>query len=587
MNETKKNVGFDPIKEDKEGIKAKRMIWSTESLVKAIKGLEEGRKLIANPFYENNTRLLKSDLVYNRSQEEIQEWQHCAHDIIYFVNKYCKLMTPEGVKHIKLRDYQERYLKQVEANQMNIMLSARQAGKTTTSALFMLHYLIFNVDKTALILGNKRDTACDILSKLKSIFYELPYFLKPGVMKWNENDIVLDNGCRAKAEATTDKSGIGMTIHCCLMDEFAHVQKNILDTFYNNLLPVVTAGKGKVIITSTQNGYNLFYRLWQAAKNGDSDYVPFEVTWDMIPEWNPDKHCWEKRDEEWHKKQVANYGSEEAFNSQFGTSFDVMSNTLIDSKIIKKKEMNVKEFVVKEMDILYNNYFFWDPDYDLSNLKNEFICITTDLAEGVSGDYTVSTINKIYIQNEIVCSKTLGYFRCNDKNVSFCAQTIRNFCIAYLDPIKYVLSIEYNIFGELYIRTLKDLIDKDPVNYMTFNEDNIIKYYKKDGDGGFLMGVRMTSATKTVATTLFKFMFEKGYIINESMQFLNELTCFCDNKNNGTYQASYGHDDLVMSQLQLTLAMDTPRFREMIYLMSTQDDINMNDYQEYNLYNIY
>jgi hypothetical protein len=585
MSETKKNVGFDPIKEDKEGIKAKRVVWSTESLVKAIKGLEGGRKLIANPFYENNTRLLKSDLVYNRSQEEIQEWQRCAHDIIYFVNKYCKLMTPEGIKHIKLRDYQERYLKQVEANQMNIMLSARQAGKTTTSALFMLHYLLFNVDKTALILGNKRDTACDILSKLKSIFYELPYFLKPGVMKWNESDIVLDNGCRAKAEATTDKSGIGMTIHCCLMDEFAHVQKNILDTFYNNLLPVVTAGKGKVIITSTQNGYNLFYRLWQAAKNGDSDYVPFEVTWDMIPEWNPDKHCWEKRDEEWHKKQVANYGSEHAFNSQFGTSFDVTSNTLIDGKIIKKKEMNTKEFVVKEMDILYNNYFFWDPDYDLSNLKNEFICITTDLAEGVSGDYTVSTINKIYMQDEIVCSKTLGYFRCNNKNVSFCATTIRDFCITYLDPLKYVLSIEYNIFGELYIRTLKDLIDGDLTNYMVFNEDNIIKYYKKDND--FLMGIRMTSATKALAVAQFKFMFEKGYINNESMQFLNELTCFCDNKNNGTFQASYGHDDLVMSQMQLVLAMDTPRFKEMTYLMSSCVDVNMNNHQEYDLYNIY
>lgn len=120
---------FNPVKEDESGKVAKRMIWSTESLDLALKGLEQGRKLIANPFYEGNTQLLKGELVFERTPEEIEEFRKCMNDIIYFSNTYGKLMTPEGVQHIKLRDYQEQYLKQVEANQMNILLSARQAGK--------------------------------------------------------------------------------------------------------------------------------------------------------------------------------------------------------------------------------------------------------------------------------------------------------------------------------------------------------------------------------------------------------------------------------------------------------------------------
>lgn len=120
---------FNPIKEEVGGKKAHAMIWSTKTLETALKGLEQGRKLIANPFYENNTRLLKSDLVFKRTPEEIEEFKKCMNDILYFANKYCQLMTPEGVKHIKLRDYQEKYLEQVTHNQMNIMLSARQAGK--------------------------------------------------------------------------------------------------------------------------------------------------------------------------------------------------------------------------------------------------------------------------------------------------------------------------------------------------------------------------------------------------------------------------------------------------------------------------
>lgn len=124
-----KSIGFNPVKEDKDGVKAKRMIWSTQAIDLALKGIEQGRKLVANPFYENNTKLLKGDLVFQRTQEEIDEWLRCKNDIVYFVEKYCKLMTPEGIQHVELRDYQVDYLKHLEKNRLSIMLSARQAGK--------------------------------------------------------------------------------------------------------------------------------------------------------------------------------------------------------------------------------------------------------------------------------------------------------------------------------------------------------------------------------------------------------------------------------------------------------------------------
>ena len=60
MSEKKTRVkeSFNPIKEDKDGIKAKRAIWSTRAIDLAFEGLKQGRKLVANPFYENNTKLL-------------------------------------------------------------------------------------------------------------------------------------------------------------------------------------------------------------------------------------------------------------------------------------------------------------------------------------------------------------------------------------------------------------------------------------------------------------------------------------------------------------------------------------------------
>lgn len=120
---------FNPVKEDLSGVQAKRMIWSSKSLELAFEGLKQGRKLVANPFYENNTKLLKGDLVFDRSKEEIEEWLRCKNDIIYFVEKYCKLMTPEGIKHVKLRDYQQKYLKHLMDHRLSIYLACRQCGK--------------------------------------------------------------------------------------------------------------------------------------------------------------------------------------------------------------------------------------------------------------------------------------------------------------------------------------------------------------------------------------------------------------------------------------------------------------------------
>ena len=79
-----KAEAFNPVKEDKDGIRAKRMVWSSNAINLAFEGLKQGRKLVANPFYENNTKLLKGDLVFERTDAEIQEWLKCKNDIIYF-----------------------------------------------------------------------------------------------------------------------------------------------------------------------------------------------------------------------------------------------------------------------------------------------------------------------------------------------------------------------------------------------------------------------------------------------------------------------------------------------------------------------
>lgn len=535
---------FNPVKEEKDGARARRAIWTTNSIELALKGLREGKRLVANPFYEANTGILKADLTFQRTDYEISEWLKCSKDIIYFVETYCKLLTPQGIQHIKLRDYQKRYLKHVQANQLSIGLTPRQAGKTTTTSLACLHYLLFNIDKNALICSNKRKSAVEVIDKMKKIYVEIPYFLKPGIHKWNEAEIVMDNGCRIQAEATTINSGIGNTIHFLILDEFAHIGPNIIDKFYNNIFPVVTAAKAKCTIISTQNGRNLFYRLYQGAVQGDNDYKPFEISWWDIPEWNAETQEWEQRDEKWHKRQVANYGSEEAFNQQFGTSFDIGANTLISQK--RLKSCHAIKFTNKDLfGVPYADCWYWHPDWDPMDLKKEHIIITCDLAEGIGQDHTVFSVFHM-VDHGTDNLECVGYFRANHIARDLCAKSLLVFVTRWLNPDRTLVSFERNTYGEIFLKDIGEIADKEIPDW---DPSVLVKYYTESG-AKYHYGVKITSGNKTTHCVIFKESFERGKTINESEQFIYELQNFCDD-GSGHYKASFGHDDIIMTNIQL------------------------------------
>lgn len=433
---------------------------------------------------------------------------------------------------------------------------------TTTSAIFLLHYILFNIDKNSLVLGNARKTAVEILDKVKKIFLELPYFLKPGVYKWNEGQIVLDNGCMCMAEATTINSGISFTFHCVLADEFAHVAPHIIDKFYNNLFPTITAGKARFIISSTQNGYNLFYKLWCGAVEKENEYAPFKVDWWQVPEWNPEKKCWEKRDEAWHRLQIANYGGEENFNKQFGTNFDISANCLVTTKSLKEQMEKAQEFTNKEMPgFIYSKYFFWDPRYDINRLKRDYIVITIDIAEGLGKDYTVFNINRLYYDGNEIITQLVGYFRCNEIECKRCAKILIEFCSRFfVTEDRYIVSVEYNLYGEYFVEMVRKYMDNAPLN-QAFSTDVFVKYWN-DTRTKYITGVRVNRGNKIAMCKRFKSTFELGRVLTPDTRFLNELTNFSE-QGNGTFSCIVGHDDLVMAEIQLEEVNKTLQYKNL------------------------
>lgn len=109
---------------------SQKLVWSTKIINDLIVALDKGyRPQVSMPFYEGKQFLRKGNIVFEYTDEEIQEIAKCANDIVYFAEKYAVVMTDNGIQKVKLREYQKKLLKDFQHNRFNVVLASRQMGK--------------------------------------------------------------------------------------------------------------------------------------------------------------------------------------------------------------------------------------------------------------------------------------------------------------------------------------------------------------------------------------------------------------------------------------------------------------------------
>ena len=112
-----------------------RLVWSTEVVNELSNALDQGYKFKGIlPFHEGRTTLRKGRIPFKWTKHERAEIKKCATDIVYFANKYCTVMTDDGLSVIKLRDYQENMLNTFsdKDKRFHVCLASRQIGKCVT-----------------------------------------------------------------------------------------------------------------------------------------------------------------------------------------------------------------------------------------------------------------------------------------------------------------------------------------------------------------------------------------------------------------------------------------------------------------------
>lgn len=593
----KKHVDFNPIKESDDKA-AQAVVWSTASLNAAVEAKKKGLPLKANPFLNNDIQLLKPNLVFRRTAEEIEDWIRCKEDKVYFANK-CYLKTPDGVQQVTMRDYQEDYLNICQEHNWTLLLAARQSGKSVTSGIDMLHELLFDVDRAALIVSKSGQHGIDLLKKIKDMYRYLPWHLKAGVNIWNVHEVSFDNNSSVKTVAPSTEAGVGDTVNFLLLDEFAWMPMSDDDCqlYLDNILPTISQDEtSKVRIMSTQNGRNIFYRLWVGAISGENEYYPFKVDWDQVPQYNKKTKIWEKRTDKWKNRMIKKMGSIESFYYMYGTQFMSSDKCLVSREkltIIHEKEHLFRELTEEEKEILmmpenYKLSFKIHKDISVYDLKTKHCTILVDLAEGGGGDSTVFHIFEIILDDNLnPIFKEIAYWRSNKTDIEEAALVLWILVQTLFTPDYYICSVELNTYGILFENYITQLNEEEykpewSWRFSTgkeFDYSVFVRYTKSKEDENILgmkrnnqktiPGIRWNSSNKPAACMLLKNLIEKDIVQLYDVVCISELEAFEDNTGKGHYKASYGHDDLIMTCVQIPKLMETARWKSFIEEISS------------------
>ena len=416
---------------------------------------------------------------------------------------------------------------------------------STTSVAFLLHYAIFNDNVNIAVLANKASTARDILNRLQTGYENLPRWLQQGVSSWNKGSMELENGSKIIAASTSASSVRGGTYNIIFLDEFAFVPQQVADNFMSSVYPTITSGKDtKVIIVSTPNGLNQFYKLWDDALKEKNKYIPTRVYWQDVP----------GRDQRFKEETIANIGQTK-WDAEFECAFLGSSDTLISG--VKLSNIVIDQ-PIRSQELL-DVYDEPQPD--------RIYVITVDIAQGVELDYSAF----IVFDATQIPYKVVAKYRNNNIPALRFPDVIEPVARAYNDAYilcevnndAHVADILHNEYGYPNVIQTKTLGRGGQVAGQNFSGKGV-KY-----------GIKMSKPAKSKGCMNLKQFIEEDKLIIRDFDIYGELTTYVSRYN--SFSAEEGkNDDLVSCLVLFSWIITQEYFKEM-----TETDIRKHIREEH------
>ena len=495
--------------------------------------------------YLGNPNLKKANTPIEFTPDQVQEFIKCKGDPVYFAKNYIKIVSlDEGLVPFSMYDFQEEMVRCFHKNRFNIAKLPRQTGKSTTVVSYLLHYIIFNDNVNIGILANKASTSRELLSRLQLAYENLPRWMQHGILAWNKGNVELENGSKILAASTSSSAVRGMSFNIIFLDEFAFVPTHIAEQFFSSVYPTISSGKStKVIIISTPNGMNMFYKLWHDAERGKNEYTTTEVHWSQVP----------GRDAAWKEQTIANT-SQRQFTQEFECEFLGSVDTLIAAS---KLRMMVYEDPVERKNGL--------DVYELPIPEHEYV-MTVDVSRGVSNDYSAFVVVDI----TTIPYKVVAKYKNNTIKPLLFPNIIHPVAMSYNHA--FVLCEVNDIGGQV-----ADIMQFD------LEYDNLLMCAMRGRAGqivgqGFShksqLGIKMTSTVKKTGCSNLKALIEDDKLLISDYEIIAEMTTFIQKKQ--SFEAEEGcNDDLAMCLVIFAWLSVQEYFREL-----TSDDVRKRIFED-------
>lgn len=495
--------------------------------------------------YLGNPLLKRANVPMDFSEEQIEEYVKCSKNPIHFIKNYIQIVNvDEGLVPFDLWDFQEDMIDKFHDNRFVICKMPRQTGKSTTIIAYLLHFVLYNQDVRVGILANKGATARELLGRWQLAYENLPLWLQQGVVEWNKGNIELENGSKILASSTSSSAIRGGTFNIIFLDEFAFVPDNIAEEFFRSVYPTISSGNTtKVLIVSTPNGMNQFYKMWTDSVEGRSDYLPIDVHWSEVP----------GRDKKWKEQTIRNT-SEDQFRIEFETEFIGSTNTLISPSKLTK-------LVYKNPIASKDGYDVWEKAQD-----GRSYFMACDVARGAGKDFSAFSV----IDITDTPYKMVARYKNNQISPLLYPTVIAKVAQDYNEA--HVL-LEVNDIGGQVADTL----------HYDLEYENILTSTVKGRSGQVLsagfskgtdLGIKTTAQVKRIGCRVLKNLIEEDQLLIYDLMAIAELSCFAIKGK--SYAATEGaHDDIVMSLVLFAWVANQRYFKDLM-----DQDLRLKMYQE-------
>jgi len=450
------------------------------------------------------------------------EIEKCKNDFKYFRKYYIIILTRNGYARPEPREYQERLENDLLGDDDLVISYPRQSGKTVTVGTYLCWKGNFNENPVNIgIVANKASGSQEVLSKIKSMYIELPFWIQKGIEVWNKTSIEFGDHTRIMCDVPSSDAFRGFTINYVYVDETAYIPMNDWNDFTDSIFPTMNSLiEKKKIMTSTAKGMNHWYHIVQGAKLGKTNNKLVECSWREVPRF--DKKG-KKLDPDNYKEMIIRENGKMFFKQTEENEFLGSAETLISAEALKNMVAKEPTF----SDSVFNGIKIYEKPQ-----KGHSYIIGVDPSKDGIDKFSLQVIDITSFPFNQVATANL------DIDYLMMPEHLDTLGIYYNNAF---ITIENN---EGAGQSIADMM------FLQYEYENLYRD-RDDGDTKYkkFAGFRTTPKSRPLVLNLMKIFIEEGkLIINDKETIEQFMTFIKSEKISEKYSAEEGYfDDLIMS----------------------------------------